>query len=144
MKSKSWPVLVSLASLSLSGCSSSQAHGQVVAEGTKLGTWTYVLDGAKGGCKGGYVEKFLGADLFLNDVTMRVLRDPRQGPVIQFLRTGSQLRVEVTQEMCSTLDLKVERVCEGESCIQTVGSVAFACNVPTGGRFAGTVSFRCW
>jgi hypothetical protein len=144
LRSEPWSAFVAAICLSLAGCASNQVFGQVTAEGTKVGTWTQALSGAEGGCRGGYADGFRGADLFLNGTTLRVVQDALRGPVLQLSQPTSNVRVEVDRQSCSQLDLKVDRICTGETCIETRGKATFDCKVPTGGRLSGSVSFDCW
>jgi|SRR6185437_14676806 len=133
-------------SLSLPCCTPDDyALGNVLAEGTKMGTWSRGPSGKDGPCRSGCYDKFVGADLYLNGVTMRVVKDPVRGPRIVFIEPTSKLRVDVGEESCSSLDLKVDQSCVDSPVPQfdSVGAVTFACNLPTGGKVSGSTKFRC-
>ena len=130
-------VLGALLCLAPLGCAWNRVEGTVTVEGTKVGTWTQPFVG----CRSGWHEEFLGADLFGNGIRMRVVRDATRGPVLQLFDPSINTLLEVTREVCSTLDVQVARGVNDSPLVE--GSARFSCTPKTGGTLTGSLSFRC-
>ena len=96
-----------------------------------MGTWTSGISR----CATGVLEGFNGPEFYLDGITIRAFKDAVRGSVI-LIQRGSDPRVELTREDCSTLDFIV-------NWSEVLGTLTFACSPMSGGMLRGKVRFRC-